>query len=195
MKIMRGWIGLLGVGGLLLAQAEEFLLTICPDSGGINVTAVCPAGVDVVELYSCSNLIANQWVVVAENLIVSANTAGCILPPADVRYIRGGNAGLDQDGDFLCDARELIVTLTEVDNPDSDGDSLSDGEEVLTYGTDPFLCDSDADGLNDFEEGSYKTKPMVADSDDDGLRDGEEVDNRTDPLNPDTITPVITFIL
>lgn len=97
---------------------------------------------------------------------------------------------LDSDGDYLSNAEELNVYLTDAMNPDTDADGLIDGEEVFgTWGylTDPLSPDTDADGLRDNEEYAVGTNPTNPDCDADGLTDGDEVLNYfTNPHNWDT---------
>ncbi len=54
---------------------------------------------------------------------------------------------------------------------DEDGDGLSDAEELLVYGTDPRVVDSDGDGLPDADEVADGTDPRSGDGDGDGVAD------------------------
>ena len=120
-------------------------------SHGFDVAVYCPSGVTNIEIYRCSSLIEANWVVEKDGLdAVNTNVVSwTVSTEDDVGFFRAGNGGLDTDGDLLCDARELYVCKTGVNDADSDSDTLTDGEEVLTYGLDPNDSDTDDDGLSD----------------------------------------------
>ena len=68
-------------------------------------------------------------------------------------------ADADKDGDNLKDAYEVLISLTNPNNPDSDDDGLTDYEEVITHTTNPNNPDSDSDGISDGDEVTAGTNP------------------------------------
>ena len=95
------------------------------------------------------------------------------------------DAGLDQDGDGLCNRHEFLYG-TSITMADTDGDGLSDGNEVKTYGTNPLVADQDGDGLADGWEISHfgsLSRNGTGDYDSDGLSDYLEFLTGGDPLH------------
>lgn len=104
----------------------------------------------------------------------------------------------DSDNDSLLDAFELVVTWTNLSNPDSDGNGISDAYEDFDndtlinldeqgYRTNPHAIDTDNDKLTDHQEISvFNTNASKKDTDNDGIEDYDEILLNTDPLNPDT---------
>jgi hypothetical protein len=91
---------------------------------------------------------------------------------------------LDQDGDGLTDAEEVVYG-TDPENPDSDNDGYLDGTEVF-HGYNPLgpgRLDSDHDGLTDVLEAYWSTDPLNPDTDGDGYLDGEEVEHGYSPTS------------
>jgi hypothetical protein len=131
--------------------SELHIGTIRPlaDGAGIEVLTQVPGGVNIVGLYTKTDLLAPNW--------QQAGSFDVSTQPFWLTAILEGNIGfyfvanhvLDSDGDGVIDAIEIFVTGTDPYNPDTDGDGLSDGDELWIYGTDPLNSDTDGDGLSD----------------------------------------------
>ncbi len=161
----------LGYGGMMMgigaSYSNDLYIAGEPVSNGLNVIVYAQEGfTNRVELYTCSDLISNEWSVAVENLRpVSTNPEAWWYAAAeDSGFFTGGNMDVDTDSDGLCDDREKYVHKTEPDDPDTDGDGYSDGWEIL-YGLDPLLMqlnaeeDSDGDGFVNLYEYVYDSDP------------------------------------
>lgn len=179
---------------LRLAAVEESLIPMAMMSGGavtnlqgaIGITTNGTVEIEVawpssfsnrVCLFSCEDLVAGDWSVLAEKLptysvsslvfedVASSNLTDC--------FYRAGDADLDSDGDFLVDSFELVVSRSLTNSASSDGGSIPDGYEVL-HGLDPndsgddagalaaYLAaagDPDGDSAPDWVEGREGTNP------------------------------------
>ena len=76
----------------------------------------------------------------------------------------------DRDGDGLTNDQELIVYLTNPEDPDTDNDLLTDGQEVKIYCSDPLRTDSTIRDVND----------NIVASANNGILDGHEHPVRSD---------------
>lgn len=103
------------------------------------------------EIYTCDNLLAFKWVMIATNLSTTGTNEITwldivVYPESDVGKpysFAVGNAGLDSDADGLPDAREFFVYGTNPNNPDTDGDGMNDGDEAA-QGFDPAVFNASA---------------------------------------------------
>jgi hypothetical protein len=77
----------------------------------------------------------------------------------DMGFFRLGTMQ-DTDNDGLTDAVEILVSHSNLQNPDSDGDSVGDLQEFL-QGTDPNRADSDGDGFKDIAFALNVTQPAA----------------------------------
>ncbi len=73
--------------------------------------------------------------------------------------LAAGDAGFDQDGDGLSDAREILIYGTSVATNDTDGDGLTDGEEIYRYGLNALNPNTDGDWFTDLYEVGYGSNP------------------------------------
>lgn len=186
------------VGSILFLVVElnagfRFMAPEPLSSSAVALTVELSDGVtNRIEIYSCSNLLSNEWKAVSG--ILSYEGTNCIFWTDEVpgekvlRYYRAGNADLDSDGDSLPDARELYVHGTAIDLADSDADGLPDGEEVRWGHTSPsvfddVLSDVDHDGLSLALEYAYATNPNLNDTDQDGVLDGVEAGQGSNPTD------------
>ncbi len=165
-------------------------------SNGFDVAVYCPSGVSNIEIYVSDDLVSNVWNVAAENLSLASGTntiSWFTSAENDTGFFRAGNEGLDSDSDDLCDARELYVCKTDVNDSDSDDDDLTDGEEVLTHGLDPNDPDTDDDQMPDGWELQYSLNPLLyadgeLDADSDEISNLTEYQRETNPTNANDVT-------
>jgi len=102
-------------------------------------------------LFSCPDLAAEDWSVLADRLptyglssLVFEDAASSNMT---ARFYRAGDADLDSDGDFLPDSFEWVVSHSLTNSANSDGGSIPDGYEVL-HGLDPNDSGDDAAALS-----------------------------------------------
>jgi hypothetical protein len=76
----------------------------------------------------------------------------------------------DTDGDGMTNDQELIIYLTDPNNPDTDGDLINDGDEIKIYCSNPL----DPDSWIKFSDGT------TAASRNDGILDGHTETIRSD---------------
>ena len=135
--------------------SAEMRSEISTDSGSVVLRIQVPeVFTNRVEIYSIDLAQTNgaetgswSWGVATINLSLSGSTStvwedtgqlGRGAPNrARGRVYAFGNASVDVDGDGLANARELLVTGTDLNQADSDGDGFSDGFEVES-GYDPM---------------------------------------------------------
>ncbi len=149
---------------LRLAALEESLIPMAMMSGGtvtnlqgaIGITTNGTVEIEVgwpssfsnrVCLFSCEDLVAGNWSVLADRLptysvssLIFEDVASSNLT---ARFYRAGDADLDSDGDFLPDSFEQVVSCSLTNNAHSDGGQVPDGYEVL-HGLDPNDAADDA---------------------------------------------------
>jgi hypothetical protein len=175
------------VVSLFITVAGLFLMkTVCGNdlivsgesvSNGLKVLVYAPAEfTNRVEIYACSNLVAGDWRVVAENLRPSGgNPAHWYTDVGESGFFMVEDMDIDGDGDGLSDAREKYVDKTNPNESDSDGDGMPDKWEVQ-HALNP-LSDEDAmliqDGLELNNLEIFQTTPELPayDSDGDGFID------------------------
>lgn len=164
------------------------------DGTGIEVLTQVPGGVNIVGLYTKTDLLAPNWQQAGSFEVSSQPFWLTVLTEGNIGFYFVANHVLDSDGDGVIDAIEIFVTGTDPYNPDTDGDGLSDGDELWIYGTDPLNSDTDGDGLSDGFEVDNGGDPN--DGSDGGqqflivIGDGEEgveiTDQRTYTLQPNS---------
>lgn len=130
--------------------------------------------------------INSAWILADTNIVLVTGTETIYLDTSvsasvSNRYYGIGKAWVDDDGDALNNAREILLWRTSTDNVDSDGDGLVDGPGGVVSTNDyPPGIDLDEDGFVDGEM-DYGTDPAKADTDGDTVSDGAEVVAGTNP--------------
>ncbi|MFH0907348.1 MAG: LamG-like jellyroll fold domain-containing protein [bacterium] len=133
-------------------------------TNGLQVTLGYPSGTtNVLDIYACTNIVPEVWVILATNLATIGTTSlvWTYTNWSTTVYAFGaGKSDADGDGDGIGDSREMLVYGTDETNSDSDSDNLSDGAEINTNGTDPLKADTDSDGVQDGDEIADGTNPL-----------------------------------
>ena len=124
-----------------------------------------------VEIYACTDLMAQNWELVETNLTTEGLTSlQWTHNAAEFCIYAVGNADKDVDADGLSDASEQLVHHTDPNDSDCDDDGMSDGWEVC-YGLDPHdatgingaLEDNDQDGYPNIYEAMHWSDPTSGD--------------------------------
>ena len=129
---------MMSMGGSPVTNLMICITAGTPPSSSMDLELLWPEGFDnEVELYSAENLQSN-WIVASEKYptIGEANLLLSMPATSPESFFRFGDATTDTDGDFLPDARELVVTRSDIGNPDSDFGTIPDGYEYA-FGMDP----------------------------------------------------------
>lgn len=170
-------------GGVIFtsAQSSDHLKMGIDSANGIRIRIHTPDGfTNHLEIYQCTDLVARDWKVIAEDVYDHETNVVTWMEVDDVplSFYVVGNADRDSDGDELADAREIFVHKTGPDNPDSDGDLLNDGWECA-HGLNPLSGDG--------------TNGPCGDPDNDGFMNAEECANDTDPFGSDAVPSTLPY--
>jgi hypothetical protein len=161
-------VGLVGLSGAFVAQAQSDLVVVDDASGSDGPCTVSGPPSD--QVIFCRDLRPGRGSAVmapgAGSKTVAPTPAPAPAPDAAAPPETTDTAvasATDRDSDNLADDLEPGLGLDPT-NPDTDGDGVADGDEINIYGTDPLNPDTDGDGASDGEELFWThTDPLVWD--------------------------------